>query len=226
MESRPRSRLDLDGFAIAPARLSATEIDRLLAAIGEEGRHGIRDLLATYPEVADLARSPAVRETAEEILGPDCFAVRGLLFDKTTTANWKVAWHQDITIAVRSRLDIDGFGLWSEKAGIAHVRPPSAILEGMVTLRIHLDACSPDNGPLRVIPGSHRLGRLDHEDIPRNRAAGHEVPILADRGEILMMRPLLIHASSAATNPGHRRVIHLEFAAGPLPGGLEWHGHW
>jgi hypothetical protein len=42
-------------------------------------------------------------------------------------------------------------------------------------------------------------------------------------GGVVLMRPLLLHASSPATVAGHRRVIHLEFAAADLPGGLEWH---
>ena len=36
------------------------------------------------------------------------------------------------------------------------------------------------------------------------------------------MRPLLVHASSPATVPSRRRVVHLEFAAAELPSPLEW----
>lgn len=37
------------------------------------------------------------------------------------------------------------------------------------------------------------------------------------------MRPLLLHASSPAASPGHRRVLHVEYAAAGLPGGLQWY---
>ena len=217
-------RLDRDGFALASGMVSPREIAFLIVAIGDSGRHAIRNLLEVVPEVANFARSEAVRGLIEPILGADSFAVRGLFFDKTPGANWKVGWHQDTTIAVRDRVESEGFGPWSEKAGIVHVRPPAAILESMLTLRIHLDPCGAENGPLRAIPGSHRLGRLDPGKF---RLQLDSSPVLlADAGDILLMRPLLFHASSAASKPEHRRVIHLEFASISLPGGLEWHGRW
>ena len=137
-----------------------------------------------------------------------------------------MAWHQDLTIAVRERREVAGFGPWSTKAGIPHVQPPAEVLERKVTLRIHLDRCGPDNGPLRVVPGSHRGGRLDAAAIADHRQRVAEVSCLVDRGGVVILRPLLLHASSAALRPGHRRVIHLECAAEDLPGGLEWHGRW
>lgn len=100
--------------------------------------------------------------------------------------------------------------------------PPSQVLEKMLTLRVHLYESSPDNGPLRVLPGTHRLGRLCDHDVDRLRTDIEEHVCLVPRGGALLMRPLLLHASSTAQKPSHRRVIHLEFAAEPLPGGLEW----
>ena len=139
-------------------------------------------------------------------------------------ANWKVPWHQDLTIEVRKKLDVSGFGPWSTKAGVVHVQPPASTLENMLAVRIHLDDCDESNGPLRVIPGSHRLGRLTSEQILRI-AAQPAVRCTVPAGGVMLMRPLLVHASSACRDPRHRRVIHLEFAAGALPAGLEWHTH-
>jgi len=148
--------------------------------------------------------------------------VRGILFDKTPVTNWKVAWHQDLTIAVRTRVDVPGYGPWSEKVGTVSVQPPASVLEQMITIRLHVDDCGADNGPLRVIPGSHAHGRLSPEAIEQWRARGGEVVATARRGAALVMRPLLLHASSAAVRPERRRVIHLDFAVQDLPGGLEW----
>lgn len=217
-----------DGFVIVPRAVDPATVDALLAAVapvadGTQGRGGVRHLLRDVPAVRALARSAPVRAVAEAALGPGAFAVRGILFDKTPDANWKVVWHQDLTIAVRERREVPGFGPWSEKEGVPHVQPPAPLLARMVAVRLHLDDCTETNGPVRVIPGSHRDGRLAPGDIDRWRAAGPEVVCTVPRGGILAFHSLLLHASSPAQVPAHRRVVHLEFAADPLPGGLEWY---
>lgn len=228
--------IERDGFAVVPGIAAPDAVDRLLdalaevdtsAAIARRGSvHAVRNLLQAVPRVRGLARSPAVRALVEPVLGAGCFVVRGILFDKTPEANWKVAWHQDLTIAVREPREAPGFGPWSEKAGIAHVQPPAEVLERMLTVRVHLDECGPENGPVQVIPGSHRAGRLAPGEIDRWRERATAVACTSPRGGALVMRPLILHASSPSTLPAHRRVVHLEFAADGLPHGLEWHGRW
>lgn len=178
--------------------------------------------METVPAVRDLASSDAVRSLVDPILGPAACPVQAIYFDKPPHANWKVPWHQDLTIPVRERIDVPGFGPWSMKAGIPHVQPPAALLERMLIVRLHLDASTEENGPLRVISGSHRHGRLGRDEIDRWRDQGKEITCLVPPGGALVMRPLLLHASSSARVPAHRRVIHLEYAAEPLPGGLDW----
>ena len=226
------NRLDENGYAIVPAVIGRAEVDRLLHALDDadgdgvrrrESVYAIRNLLDAVPEVRELAASPAVRALVEPVLGAGAFPVRGILFDKTPDANWKVAWHQDLSIAVRERREVDGFGPWSEKAGITHVQPPATVLERMITVRIHLDDCGPENGPVHVVPGSHRHGRLGAGETERLRESVPPVPACTTTGGALLMRPLLLHASSPSTVPAHRRVVHIEFAADELPGGLEWH---
>ena len=220
--------IDRDGWAVTPPVVPQLVIDRLIDDLesltsGAAGRGGARNLLHEAPAVRALAKSDPVRAVAESVLGHHCFAVRALLFDKTPDANWKVIWHQDLTIAVKARAAVTGFGPWSEKAGVPHVQPPIEILEQMIAVRVHLDDCGPDNGPVRVLPGSHRAGRLSATAIDDWRGHAEPAVCLAERGAILAFRPLIVHASSAATVPAHRRVIHLEFAATELPDPLEWH---
>jgi len=224
------SDLEHGGFATVSDALSPGEIQALLEAVGtlpqpteEESRAGQRDLFARVPAVRELAAHSAVRGWPAAVLGPGCFAVRAILFDKTPAANWRVAWHQDLTIPARRRLETAGFGPWSEKAGIPHVQAPVSILERMLIVRVHLDPCDTLNGPVRVLPGSHREGRLPPERIEAWKTLAAPVEALAPAGGLLLMRPLLLHASSPARHPGHRRIIHLEYAATSLPGGLEWH---
>lgn len=201
--------LERDGFELRARLIEPGEVERLRRALEGSG-HGRRGLLAV-PEVRALTR-----------LMPGLHPVRGILFDKLPGANWKVPWHQDVTVAVRERRDVEGFRNWTVKDGIPHVHPPVEVLEGMVALRLSLDDCTPANGPLRVVPGSHRRGRLPKPEVLRLGHSGPEVVCCVPAGGAVLMRPLLIHASSKAERPGHRRVIHLEFASGILPGGLEW----
>jgi len=179
-------------------------------------RCGARGLFAV-PEVAALACVPALRALVEPVLGSGAAAVRAVLFDKPETANWRVPWHRDRLIAVRERRAAPGFTAWSLKDDVPHVEPPVAILDAMLTLRIHLDDVTSDNGPLRVISGSH----TDQADVPADTASS--TVINGSRGSVLLMRPLLLHASSPAIRPGHRRVVQLEYGAADLPAGLDWH---
>jgi len=216
---------DQFGFCIVPDAFPARVLDDLTLSmewISREGAPGTRNLANLLPAVARLAESQEIAGLLASLGLPGGFLVRSILFDKQAGANWKVPWHQDLTIAVRERKEVAGFGPWSEKRGVPHVQPPVEILERMVTLRIHLDECDQDNGPLRVLPGSHRHGVLCAESIKRWRLEHSEVICSAARGAVLAMRPLLLHASSQAIRPRHRRVIHLEFEATELSGGLEW----
>lgn len=122
--------------------------------------YAIRNLLDMVPGIRRLATSPPIRAIVEPVLGAHAVAVRGLLFDKTPEANWKVPWHQDRTIAVKTRVNAPDFGPWSTKAGVLHVQSSVFVLENMLAVRIHLDDCGESNGPVRVIPGSHLRGRL------------------------------------------------------------------
>lgn len=170
--------------------------------------HAKRNLL-DISEVRELALS--LRPIVESFLGTGPFAVRGTLFDKIAGANWHVPRNQDLTILVRERRDVEGFGPWTIKGGRTAVQTPREVLERMLAVRVHLDDCPPDNGALRLLPGSHRQGYVGEEVTPHLRA-----------GDALLMRPLTVHASSPSANASHRRVIHIDFAASDLPGGLEW----
>lgn len=211
--------VEQDGFAVVPSCLSEEVIQRLAAQLGDDS-HAKRNLLA-LPIVRELATSTAVRNLAEAVLGKHCFAVKGTFFNKTRESNWKVAWHQDLTIMVRERREASGFGPWTMKDGIIHVQPTADILRHVLAIRLHLDESGPNNGPLRVIPGSHKHGRLSSEQISAYKKENVVFCTVACGGALLM-RPLLLHASSACVVRKPRRVVHLEFCAEELPSGLEW----
>jgi hypothetical protein len=187
----------------------------------KRGVYGVRNLLEICPDVQRLARQPHVRQFVVPILGNRAFAVRAIFFDKVPDANWSLFWHQDNVVAVAQRSDAPGFTGWSCKAGVWQVQPPVHILARMVAVRVHLDDCGPENGPLRVLPGSHRFGWLDDQlDAWKQRVS--EVVCDVRCGGIVAMCPLTLHASSPSQDPSHRRVIHIEYACDNLPDGLEW----
>lgn len=223
-----------NGFAIVPDVLSTKQVCLLREALthvtepSSVRRHeggsvyALRNLLEISPEIQALSQSETVRTLVDPLLGDACLPVRGILFDKVPNANWKVPFHQDVTIAVRSRVDVEGFGSWSMKNGVLHTQPPVSILDMMLSVRLHLDDCHEQNGALRVIPGSHLLGRIAESDIDSTRRQLGEQLCSVPVGGALLMRPLLLHASSPAESPEHRRVVHVDYASGPLPSGLQW----
>jgi hypothetical protein len=218
--------LQQHGFSNIPCVLTVGETEALreeTSRLASRHRGGIRNLLSLSSLISALARMDKIKRIADEALQGEAFPVRALLFDKITEANWKVPWHQDTAIAVRERLELPGYTGWSVKDGVTHVHPPAVILAGMVSLRIHLDDCDEENGPLRIIPSTHTVSVLSTEQIESLRRQQTEVICCAQAGDILAMHPLVLHASSPAKSPSHRRVIHIEYACQPLPHGLHWH---
>lgn len=183
------------------------------------GRPGVR--IGNLPELRPmLAANGAIGSVAASLIGAGARLVRAILFDKSEAANWALGWHQDRIIAVAERVEVDGFQHWNRKAGVLHVEPPLAILQSMVTLRIHLDPVDRDNAPLLIAPGSHRLGRIPEAEINGavRRYGSHGC--LADRGDIWAYATLVLHASEAARRPRRRRVLQVDYLGSALPGGL------
>ncbi|MBC7798273.1 MAG: phytanoyl-CoA dioxygenase family protein [Pyrinomonadaceae bacterium] len=226
---------DERGFAMIDNAFENQAIERLTEQLsrldfGESAKRrsavafGVRNLLNVAPFVKDFSESDSVRKIIEPIAGENVRVVRAIYFDKTTEANWKVPFHQDLTITVKERKDVDGFVSWTTKASIWHVQPPTSVIENILALRVHLDDADESNGALRVIAGSHNFGRLGAEQIEKFKLTGEIVTCPMPKNGAMLLRPLLLHASSAATNASHRRVVHFEFSAAELPGNLEWFG--
>jgi hypothetical protein len=220
-----------EGYSIQNDVLPSEVIEVLLESIAaipdrEEVRrkrnvYGIRNLLEICPVVRLLSGQALIRRFVTPALGEQAFAVRAIFFDKVPDANWSLYWHQDNVIAVKERLDVPGYLGWSQKAGIWQVQPPAEVLANMIAVRAHLDDCDERNGPLRVLPGSHRHGWLDGRLDEWKRHVA-EVVCTVGRSGIVAMCPLILHASAPSEAAGHRRVIHIEYAAGELPAGLDW----
>jgi hypothetical protein len=182
--------------------------------------HGARNLLELWPSVIGLAREPSLRDSLLEVLGPAAGVVRVLFFDKPPGHSWALPWHKDYNIAVKQHRGGSVFTKPTRKASVPHVMAPLELLSEMVTARLHLDDMTADNGPLRVVPGSHRSYLVEETKTQE------QVAIQCRAGDVLLMRPLLTHTSghSEKENASHRRIVHIECAPSPrLPDGYEWH---
>ncbi len=227
--------IDTIGFAKVSQIINDKQIEKLIECLSDinsfsAGKkrngsfYGVRNLLNLSPKVRELAESQEIKSIVGRILGENAKPVRAIFFDKTPEANWKVPWHQDLTITVKEKRETEGFTAWTSKVGVQHVQPPMFLLEKMLTLRLHLDDADETNGALKVFPASHRKGRLSADDIQNLRITKKTEVCYVNRGQAFLMRPLIVHSSSAGTNPKHRRVIHIEFSAETLPNGLQWNG--
>lgn len=223
--SRVAAGFKRDGHALLPAALDDGQIERLLGDLQrlqlQPLRGGIRRIEQLSPAVAELTAAPALLQLIQPHLAAPARLVRALYFNKTPQNNWLVSWHQDRTVAVARRFEAEGWGPWSLKEGVWHVQPPLAVLEQMVTLRLHLDDAGRDNGCLKLIPGSHRLGIMRSEECV-TQAEGAVVYCEVRRGDVLLMRPHVLHASDKSAVPANRRILHFEYCAFELPAGVTW----
>jgi ectoine hydroxylase-related dioxygenase (phytanoyl-CoA dioxygenase family) len=208
--------MDEAGFAVIESVFNAGEINALWMALVDAGlprsRAGTRHAMQSSA-VAAFANDERLLSIARAALGPQASPYRATLFDKSAAANWLVVWHQDTALPLRQRRDTPGWGPWSIKAGILYAHAPTHSLQQVLALRIHIDDSGELNGPLRVIPGSHRHGVLQDAEVQDIARHAQPVECVVAKGGVLAMKPLLIHASSKSRTTLPRRVLHVEYAA-------------
>jgi ectoine hydroxylase-related dioxygenase (phytanoyl-CoA dioxygenase family) len=219
------------GFSVIDHVFTDQEIEDILAAINRADTtkesfrksndlFAIRRFLNEVPDTIDLIFNKKLKSIIREIFGKNYFLVKSIYFDKPETSNWFVSCHQDLTISVNKKIEIQGFGPYTRKHDRFAVQPPLNILESNFTIRIHLDDTNEENGALKVIPDSHSKGIYRPETI--DWSTEKEVSCNVARGGIMIMKPLLLHSSGRTTNNQKRRVIHLEFSNQLLPKELQW----
>jgi ectoine hydroxylase-related dioxygenase (phytanoyl-CoA dioxygenase family) len=220
-----------EGFAVIENVYTAEEINSILETISQvdntnstfrntKDLFAIRQFLKEVPLAKNLIFNDRLNSIISRLFGDNYFAVKSIYFDKPEQSNWFVAYHQDLTISVDKKLDIEGFGPWTVKQNQFAVQPPLNILESNFTIRIHLDDTDESNGALRVIPKSHLKGIYRPETIDWTTEA--EVVCKVKKGGVMIMKPLLLHASNRTTNNNKRRVIHVEFSNRSLVDKLQW----
>ena len=210
------------GFAIIPGVLVGRDTSKLEDAFAcpavRRSKAGVRHALK-HPEITELAQDLRLLDIARCVLGSGAVPFRATLFDKSPNSNWLVVWHQDTALPLREKRDTPGWGPWSLKDGVIYAHAPATVLSQVLALRIHLDDSTADNGPLRVLPGTHKIGVLSDDAIHQLAGQMTSVDCLVPKGGVLAMRPLIVHASSKSRSETSRRVLHIEYAASRVVGG-------
>lgn len=227
-----KTQIDIDGFTIIEDVFSDDQIKVILQVISDIANtnnpafrktnelFAIRNFLKEVPQIIPFVFTRRLKDIIQQLFGLNYFIVKSIYFDKPAGSNWFVPYHQDLTISVNAKTDLEGFGPWTIKQSQYAVQPPLQILEDNFTVRIHLDYTDENNGALKVIPGSHLKG-ISRQDTTTSLRE-EEVSCRVNKGGIMIMRPLLLHASGRTTNAKNRRVIHIEFSKCSLPKPLQW----
>jgi ectoine hydroxylase-related dioxygenase (phytanoyl-CoA dioxygenase family) len=202
------------GFRIVNGVLDPTETSHLLRTLEASpltrSRAGARHLMKHSAD-SDVANDPRLLPIARGFLGPSAVPYRATLFVKSSARNWLVTWHQDVALPLQERRDVPGWSSWSMKSGITYAHASAVALSRVVALRLHFDDSREDNGPLRVLPGTHALGVLSASNAERLVREIPPIDCLVSSSGIVAMRPLILHASSKAETDHPRRVLHIEY---------------
>lgn len=220
-----------NGFTVIEDIYTGAEVNALIDVIESADKSGplfrqtddvfaIRQFLKAVPDVSPLLLNENLKGLISNIFGDGYFVVKSIYFDKPGSSNWFVAWHQDLTISVDKKIDTAGYGPWTVKQNQFAVQPPLHILQDNFTVRIHLDDTNENNGALKVLSGSHLKEIYRPENIDWQQEI--EVNCNVQAGGVMIMRPLLMHASSRTTNSKKRRVAHIEFSRAVLADGFDW----
>ena len=209
-------KVERDGYAIVPNVFTLAEIQKLTSDLESSNlsrsRAGVRHLLG-HSAVAEVASDPRMLGIAQHILGQSAFPFKATLFDKSPDANWLIVWHQDTALPLQTKHETAGWGPWSVKEGVTYAHAPASALEKVVALRLHLDDSTDQNGPLRVILGTHNQGVLSDSAVELSVAEKAPMSCTVSKGGVIAMHPLIIHASSKSQSDSPRRVLHIEYAS-------------
>ncbi|WP_394748028.1 phytanoyl-CoA dioxygenase family protein [Spongiimicrobium salis] len=226
--AKAKTALEQNGYTTLDNLYTEEEVTHILnclEATEEKGNSfsktkdvfAIRQLIKNIPDLSALLFTKNLKSLLSELFKSECFLTKAIYFDKPRTSNWFVAYHQDLSISVNQRTEVENYKNWTFKQGQYGVQPPLHILENTITLRVHLDDTDKNNGALKVIPKSHHNG-IVREPLDLEKKEYCELK----KGGVQIMKPLTFHASNKTTNGKRRRVIHMEFNTLKLDEPLHW----
>jgi len=226
-----KAQIEEEGFTTIDNVFTDGQIEEILQLINQSDTSrktfrksadlfAIRQFLREVPGVAELILNDEFKTLIQSVFGSGYFVIKSIYFDKPEQSNWFVSYHQDLTISVDRRLELDDYTKWTVKQDQFSVQPPLDILKQIYTVRIHLDDTDEHNGALRIVPSSHLKDIYRPEDIDWSKETEHVCNV--PKGGVMIMKPLLLHSSSRTTSNNKRRVIHIEFCNQELHPELQW----
>ncbi len=176
-------------------RIHADEVEAANSARGEagwspkaddwdlsaDGAMMVRKVAAPFdrfPDFRAIFTGAAVLDIVSGLIGPRIYLHSSKLMCKPAQAGRRKPWHQDLAY-------------WDDMDS------------AQVTLWCAIDPATRANGCLQVIPGSHRRGLIQHEEIEdwqiREDKIDEENVVFAvmSPGDVLFLHPLTLHASGA-----------------------------
>jgi ectoine hydroxylase-related dioxygenase (phytanoyl-CoA dioxygenase family) len=158
----------------------------------------INQPVKAHPIFERIMRSDEVLERVADLIGPDIRYHHSKLNMKTASVGSPVEWHQDFVFFPHTNDDVLAVG-------------------------IALDDCTPENGCLLVIPGSHRRPILDHHQdgvfvggVPSSLpevAMDKSVAVIVPAGGMSVHHSRTLHASAPNRSSKPRRLLLIEYAA-------------
>jgi phytanoyl-CoA hydroxylase len=225
--SERRAFYEQMGYLIAPEVLEPSEVDELRVALSEvlaeaEGLHAsnskfalsaldaatgrryvkrVFNPIARHDAFKKLVSHPGILDVVEELIGPDITLQQTKLNLKPPAEDARFEWHQDYPFFPHTNFDL-------------------------VAAMVFLDDTDESNGCLRVIPGSHRFGPLEHDFSVDGQAYGTEVKdksVFADEsrwvslvvpaGSIAFHHSCTLHSSGANHSDRPRSSLIFEYRA-------------
>jgi|GEM_PF-5756574 len=238
-----KAQYDASGFVVGQVRFVASrvralrqQIDSLSlgVAVPEQPTIDVRDGFVFQifdvprrpPPLGELPRDPLLTRVAQELVGSRVVVAWALVLNKvrSPTANWAVPWHQDTSVYC-THIPPDASG--ELRAGFATFRPTDHSVANLTVARVALDRDTTTSGCLRVLPGSHKWGRVSGGE--GGRLGGHAgTAIELEPGDVAFFNPLLMHRADENRTSSQRRVVHIYYRPVGMPlqgtGWIDWYG--
>lgn len=144
----------------------------------------------------DLVKDTRLLDMVEALLGPNLMVYYSQLMMKAPRQGFTAPWHQDFAFFPHGRAEL-------------------------LACTVALDDATVDNGCIRVIPGSHKLGLINHYDrdgvftgiVQDQRYFDEhtEVALPAKAGSVIFWHSLTLHASHPNRTEKPRRALVIEY---------------
>jgi phytanoyl-CoA hydroxylase len=170
-----------------------------LQAFGDDGGGRLVQQIAEPHELAPewmaLARDPRILDAIEDLLGPNILLYYSMLMMKPPRQGFRAPWHQDFAFFVHDRA-------------------------ALVAVQLYLDDSTLENGCIHVVPGSYKLGLLNHfrdgqftEIVEGDTTAfdEQEVAVPLGAGGMALWHCLTLHSSPPNLSQHPRRAIVFEY---------------